>query len=106
MRTLKGTAAASKLKIVDTSRPTARVKLESDLTLQEQFPVLSSTVIDAIEHVLQDTTEPHHLESSQNSEDKIKSLLKPVLRSLGLDDILVTKFVFHLFSLPYSNCSL
>ncbi|KAI0749137.1 hypothetical protein BC629DRAFT_120832 [Irpex lacteus] len=30
------------------------------------------------------------MESSQNSEDKIKSLFKPVLKSLGMDDILVT----------------
>ncbi|KAI0785495.1 hypothetical protein BC629DRAFT_522615 [Irpex lacteus] len=53
-------------------------------------PILNLAVLDAIEHVLKDTREPHHIESSQNSEDKIKSLFKPVLKSLGLDDILVT----------------
>ncbi|KAI0697596.1 hypothetical protein BC835DRAFT_756279 [Cytidiella melzeri] len=54
------------------------------------FPVLDLQVVDAIEQVLKDTKEPHHMESSQNSEDKIKSLFKPVLRSLRLEDILVT----------------
>lgn len=58
-----------------------------------QPPILNSAVLDAIEHVLKDTREPHHMESSQNSEEKIKSLFKPVLQSLGLDDILVTKYV-------------
>ncbi len=64
-------------------------------------PILNLAVLDAIEHVLKDTREPHHIESSQNSEDKIKSLFKPVLKSLGLDDILVTKYVFPIPSNVY-----
>ncbi|KAI0347607.1 hypothetical protein BDW22DRAFT_1349630 [Trametopsis cervina] len=56
-----------------------------------QHPVLNIAVAKAIERVLSEATAPHFIESSQNSEDKIKSLFKPVLRSLGLEDILVTK---------------
>ena len=51
---------------------------------------LSVEIIDAIIQVLQEAGPPHELESSQNSEEKIKSLFKPVLRSIGLDNVLVT----------------
>ncbi|KAI0094331.1 hypothetical protein BDY19DRAFT_912269 [Irpex rosettiformis] len=80
--------AASKLITMDASR--SIVKPEPDREPSSQQLILNSVVLDAIEHVLKDTKEPQYMESSQNSEEKIKSLFKPVLGSLGMDDILVT----------------
>jgi hypothetical protein len=52
-------------------------------------------VLEEIEHVLKDTQKPHPVESSQNSEEKIKSLFKPVLKSLWREHILVTKSALY-----------
>ena len=52
--------------------------------------LLSQETLIAMERILEDVQPPHGLESSQNAEDKIKYLFKPILRSLGLHDTIIT----------------
>ncbi|KAI0094332.1 hypothetical protein BDY19DRAFT_14458 [Irpex rosettiformis] len=87
-QSLNDSAASSKLKIIEV--PTQPVKLDPDLEHPPQCPTFGLDALHAIQHALNDVEEPHHLESSQNSEDKIKYLLKPVLKRLGFENILVT----------------
>ena len=52
--------------------------------------LLDKQTLKAIEQVLEDAQPPHELESSQNAEEKIKCLFKPVLCTLGLEDTIIT----------------
>ncbi|KAL5518693.1 hypothetical protein ACEPAH_376 [Sanghuangporus vaninii] len=52
--------------------------------------LLCQDTLAAIERVLDDVQPPHELESSQNAEDKIKYLFKPILKSLSLHDTIIT----------------
>ncbi|KAL5495543.1 hypothetical protein ACEPAI_1006 [Sanghuangporus weigelae] len=52
--------------------------------------LLCQETLDAIERVLDDVQPPHELESSQNAEDKIKYLFKPILKSLSIHDTIIT----------------
>ncbi|KAL5534516.1 hypothetical protein ACEPAG_979 [Sanghuangporus baumii] len=52
--------------------------------------LLCQETLAAIERVLDDVQPPHDLESSQNAEDKIKYLFKPILKSLSIHDTIIT----------------
>ncbi|KAI0785494.1 hypothetical protein BC629DRAFT_522450 [Irpex lacteus] len=78
VRSLHGTTASAMLKI------------GVELLPSDTLPVLNMCVLEEIERAMKQTCKPHRLESSQNSEDTLKSLLKPVLHSLGWGNIVVT----------------
>ncbi len=73
------------------------LKIGAELLPSDTLPVLNMCVLEEIERAMKQTRKPHRLESSQNSEDTLKSLLKPVLHSLGWGNIVVTTSVFSLF---------
>ena len=92
IKSLGDSTISSRLKIVEQTPQRQPLELLPPDPLSES-PILNLNALNAICDVLKDVQEPHRLESSQNSEDKIKYLLKPVLENIGFTDILVTKFV-------------
>ncbi|KAL5535253.1 hypothetical protein ACEPAF_3347 [Sanghuangporus sanghuang] len=86
---LKNAIVCSKLLVV-TEEHFDEVIIPS-VSLGNRLPrLLCQETLAAIERVLDDVQPPHELESSQNAEDKIKYLFKPILKSLSLHDTIIT----------------